>query len=723
MAWPIYKAQLRTDRPPAKDTVLGLQLRTTLPELRSIPVTDLPGVGPRIGATLKDLGVVSLADLVSHYPSRHEDLSNVKKISELRVGEKATVVGKVVSFRGVGRPVRGRAPGLSVQLYDGTGYIPATVWGRSWLLNQLVPDTCVLVSGEVQRKYGLQISAKSIEVVEDAETIGESAHAGRFVPLYPVNKGINARRMRTLVHRALDEAGRILDPLPAEILARHHLPNLHDAIREIHFPRDKECLKIATRRLVFHELFLIQTGLAARKARLEKTESGRSHRGDGHLLNPFLKGLPFGLTGAQERVIGEALEGMRSEKPMRRLLQGDVGSGKTVVAVAALLSAVESGGQGAIMAPTEVLAEQHFISISAALRDLPVNVVLLTGSQGAQERRAALEAAKSGEAHVVVGTHALIQRGVEFDDLSLVVVDEQHRFGVGQRTVFKEKGATPDTLVMTATPIPRTLSLTLYGDLEVSILDELPPGRKPVETRMVEVAAREEAYEAIRAELEVGRQAYAICPLVEESEALEDVRAAEELYNELAEEIFPDRRVGLLHGRMKAVEKREVMAAFRAREIEVLVATVVVEVGVDVPNASAIVIEGAERFGLSQLHQLRGRVCRGLHPPRCFLVGDPKTDDSRERLEALCEHQDGFRLSEVDLRIRGEGTLFGSRQSGMPDLKVAKLLRDVEVLVEARRAAFELVASDPTLRKPQHMPLRREIKDVLGADVEWLFRE
>ena len=723
MAWPIYKAELRTDRPPAKDTVLGLQLRTTLPELRSIPVTDLPGVGPRIGATLKDLGVVSLADLVSHYPSRHEDLSNVKKISELRVGEKATVVGKVVSFRGVGRPVRGRAPGLSVQLYDGTGYIPATVWGRSWLLNQLVPDTCVLVSGEVQRKYGLQISAKSIEVVEDAETIGESAHAGRFVPIYPVNKGINARRMRTLVHRALDEAGRILDPLPAEILARHHLPNLHDAIREIHFPRDKECLKTATRRLVFHELFLIQTGLAARKARLEKSESGRSHRGDGHLLNPFLKGLPFGLTGAQERVIGEALEGMRSERPMRRLLQGDVGSGKTVVAVAALLSAVESGGQGAIMAPTEVLAEQHFISISAALRDLPVNVVLLTGSQGAQERRAALEAVKSGEAHVVVGTHALIQRGVEFNDLSLVVVDEQHRFGVGQRTVFKEKGATPDTLVMTATPIPRTLSLTLYGDLEVSILDELPPGRKPVETRMVEVAAREEAYEAIRAELEVGRQAYAICPLVEESEVLEDVRAAEELYEELAEEIFPDRRVGLLHGRMKAVEKREVMAAFRAREIEVLVATVVVEVGVDVPNASAIVIEGAERFGLSQLHQLRGRVCRGLHPPRCFLVGDPKTDDSRERLEALCEHQDGFRLSEVDLRIRGEGTLFGSRQSGMPDLKVAKLLRDVEVLVEARRAAFELVASDPTLRKPQHMPLRREIKDLLGADVEWLFRE
>jgi ATP-dependent DNA helicase RecG len=728
MAWPSSKAAPQEggatgQGTPGQRTLLDLPRRTALPELRAVPVTDLPGVGPRIAAALKDLNVTSLADLASHYPSRHEDLSNVKKISDLRVGERATVVGRVVGVKKVGRPVRGRAPGLSVQLYDGTGYILATVWGRGWLLNQLVPDACVLVSGEVQRRYGLQLAAKTLELVDDPATVGDNAHAGRFVPVYPVNKGINARRMRTLVHRALDEAGRILDPLPAEILVRYGLPNLHDAIHEIHFPADRERLMAATRRLVFHELFLIQTGLAARKMRLEKTEAGRSHRGDGRLLNPFLKELPFGLTGAQERVIGEVLEGMRSEKPMRRLLQGDVGSGKTIIAVAALLSAVESGGQGAIMAPTEVLAEQHFISISAAFKDLPVNVVLLTGSQGAPERRAALETVKSGEANVVVGTHALIQRGVEFRDLSLVVVDEQHRFGVGQRTVFKEKGATPDTLVMTATPIPRTLSLTLYGDLEVSLLDELPPGRKPVETSMVELPERDEAYEVVRAELEEGRQAYVICPLVEESEALEDVRAAEELYKELAEEIFPTRRVGLLHGRMKAAEKREVMAAFRAREVEVLVATVVVEVGVDVPNASAIVIEGAERFGLSQLHQLRGRVCRGLHSPQCFLVGDPKTEDSRKRLEALCEHQDGFKLSEVDLAIRGEGTLFGSRQSGMPDLKIAKLLRDIEVLIEARRAAFELVASDPTLKKPQHRPLRREIRDLLGADVEWLFRE
>src|ERR687894_521607 len=608
-----------------------LPSRTTLTDLRSRPVTELPGVGVRIEAALGDLGIASLADMISHYPSRHEDLSNVKRISELRVGERATVFGSVVSTRPVGKPVRGRAPGFSAQLYDGTGYIPVTVWGRSWLLNQLLPEVRVVASGEVQSRYGIQIVARSIEVVDDPRG-DEGPHAGRFVPVYPVNKGIQARKMRTLIHRALDAAGRILDPLPADVLVSHSLPNLHDAIHEVHFPTERARLKAAMRRLVFHELFLIQAGLAARKARIERTEIGVRHRGDGSLLNPFLKGLSFGLTGAQEQIA-------------------------------------------------------------------------------------------AGEAHVVVGTHALIQKRVDFDDLSLVVVDEQHRFGVGQRTVFREKGSTPDTLVMTATPIPRTLSLTLYGDLEVSVLDELPPGRKPVKTRLIELSERKEAYEAVRAELEAGRQAYVICPLVEESEALEDVRAAEELFDELAEEIFPEHRVGLFHGRMKAQDKREVMASFRSGDTDVLVATVVVEVGVDVPNASAIVIEGSERFGLSQLHQLRGRVCRGLHSPKCFLVGDPKTEDSLKRFEALAEHQDGFKLSEVDLAIRGEGTLFGSRQSGMPDLKVAKLLRDVGVLVEARREAFALVAGDPTLQRPDHRPLRREIRELLGADVEWLFRE
>jgi ATP-dependent DNA helicase RecG len=720
MAWPTS----RSDAPAG--ALPDPPVRTTLTELRSRPVTELPGVGPRIEAALKDLGIASLADMISHYPSRHEDLSNVKRISELRVGEKATVVGRVVNTRPVGKPVRGRSPGFSVQLYDGTGYLPATVWGRSWLLNQLLPEVRVVASGEVQRRHGIQLVAKSIEVIEDpAPGDGAEAgpHAGRFVPVYPVNKGIQARRMRTLIHRALDAAGRVLDPLPAEVLGRHNLPNLHDAVHEIHFPTERARLKEALRRLIFHELFLIQAGLAARKARLEATERGSRHMGDGNLWNPYLKGLPFGLTGAQERVIQEILADMRSERPMRRLLQGDVGSGKTVVAVAALLTAVEAGGQGAIMAPTEVLAEQHYLTVSTALNDLPVNVVLLTGSQGASERRATIEAIKTGEANVVIGTHALIQKGVEFNDLSLVVVDEQHRFGVGQRTVLREKGTTPDALVMTATPIPRTLSLTLYGDLEVSLIDELPPGRMPVETRVVDLAERPVAYEEIERELEQGRQAYVICPLVEESEALEDVRAAEELYDELASEIFPDRRVGLLHGRMKAQDKREVMASFRSRETEVLVATVVVEVGVDVPNASAIVIEGAERFGLSQLHQLRGRVCRGLHPPKCFLVAEPKTEDAEQRLEALSKYQDGFKLSEVDLAIRGEGTLFGSRQSGLPDLKVAKLLRDIDVLVEARREAFALVAGDPTLKRADHRPLRREVRELLGADVEWLFQE
>src|SRR5215208_1826796 len=540
-----------------------LPARTTLSDLRLRPVSELPGVGPRIEAALGDLGIASLADMISHYPSRHEDLSNVKRISELRVGERATVFGTVVSTRPVGKPVRGRAPGFSAQLYDGTGYIPVTVWGRSWLMNQLHPEVRVVASGEVQSRYGIQIAARSIEVVDDPGA-DEGPHAGRFVPVYPVNKGIQARRMRTLIHRALEVAGRILDPLPADVLVRHSLPNLHDAIHEVHFPTERARLKAAMRRLIFHELFLIQAGLAARKARIERTEVGGRHRGDGSLLNPFLGGLSFGLTAAQERVIEEVLADMRLEKPMRRLLQGDVGSGKIVVAIAALLTAVEAGGQSAIMAPA----------------DLPVNVVILTGSQGVAQRRTALDQIAAGGAHVVVGTHALIQKGVDFDDLSLVLVDEQHRFGVGQRTVFREKGTTPDTLVMTATPIPRTLSLTLYGDLEVSLIDELPPGRKPVETRVVDLAERLGAYEEVRKEIDDGRQAYVVCPLVEESEALEDVRAAEELYEELANDIFPERVVGLLHGRMKAQDKREVMALFRAGEIEVLVATVVVEVGV-----------------------------------------------------------------------------------------------------------------------------------------------
>lgn len=702
-------------------SVREVSLRSTaLPELRSRPVGELPGVGKRIEAALGELGIRSFADLVSHYPSRYEDLSNVKRIGDLKVGERATVVARVVGTRPLGRPVRGRAPGFSAQLYDGTGYIPAVVWGRNWLAGQLAEGTRVVVSGEVQRRYGLQIVARNLEIAEDLED--ESPHAGRFVPVYPAGRGLQTRRIRTLVHRALCEAGYILDPLPAEVLARHGLPLLHDAIWEVHFPEDRRRLELARRRLVFHELFLIQVGLAARKARLARDEVGRSHAGDGSLLNPFLSGLPFPLTGAQERVVGEILADMRSERPMRRLVQGDVGSGKTVVAVAALLSAVEAGGQGALMAPTEVLAEQHFLSIGSALAGLPVRVVLLTGSLGARERREVLEDLRSGRAHIVIGTHALIQREVEFRDLSLVVVDEQHRFGVSQRTVFQEKGVSPDTLVMTATPIPRTLSLTLYGDLDVSVIDELPPGRRPVETVLASGSERPAVYEEVRGELEAGRQAFVICPLVEESEALEEVRAVEELHAELSQEIFPERRVGMLHGRMRPEEKREVMTAFRAGEIEVLAATSVVEVGVDVPNASVIVIEGAERFGLSQLHQLRGRVCRGVHPPRCFLIADPKTESARERLEALCEHQDGFRLSEADLAIRGEGTLFGSRQSGMPDLKIAKLLRDVDVLVEARKAAFELVSRDPSLRRPEHRPLRREVQDLLGENVEWLFR-
>ncbi|HID56172.1 TPA: ATP-dependent DNA helicase RecG, partial [Candidatus Poribacteria bacterium] len=481
-----------------------------------------------------------------------------------------------------------------------------------------------------------------------------------------------------------------------------------------------EHLRWARRRLIFDELFLIQLGLALRKRRVESSE-GISFKVDGPLLTRFLESLPFKLTSAQRRVIEEIRSDMSKPHPMNRLIQGDVGSGKTVVAAAALVIAVESGYQGAMMAPTEILAAQHFNTLDRLLRPLGVNVVMLRGEMRGAERKKALESVRSGEARVIVGTHALIQEEVEFNRLGLVITDEQHRFGVLQRAALKGKGlSSPDVLVMTATPIPRTLALTLYGDLDLSIIDELPPGRRRVKTFWVSEDKREEMYEFIRNEVKSGRQAYVVYPLVEESEKLEDVKAATEMAEKLQNEVFPELRVGLLHGRLRPQEKDEVMEAFKGGEIDILVSTTVVEVGVDVPNASVMVIEHAERFGLAQLHQLRGRVGRSAYQSYCFLIANPKSEEARRRVEVMVNSNDGFEIAEADMKIRGPGELMGTRQSGMPDLKLANLLRDADLLALARKEAQRIVKIDPELKKAEHKMLREIIGKVWRENLEMM---
>jgi ATP-dependent DNA helicase RecG len=522
--------------------------------------------------------------------------------------------------------------------------------------------------------------------------------------------------LRRAIHNALRRSRPITDPLPAAIRDRLGLIDRDRAIGDIHFPETLEAAGPARERLVFDELFRLEVALAIRKQRQIAEADGIEHTAEAGLVGSFLGSLPYELTAAQERAIGEIQADMASPHPMHRLLQGEVGSGKTVVAMAALLTGVQGGYQGAVMAPTEVLAEQHHLGLAPLAELVGVRMALLTGSSA--DRAAVIEAVAEGTVDVVVGTHALIQEGVSFANLGVAVVDEQHRFGVHQRVSLRDKaeGPQPDLLIMTATPIPRTLSMTLYGDLDVSVLDELPAGRKQIVTIAAGPGEMGSAYEVIRAEAAAGRQAFVVCPLVEDSPKLQAASATAEY--ERLQSVFPDLRLGLLHGQMRSADKEEVMARMRAGEIDVLVATTVIEVGIDVPNATVMMIEDADRFGLSQLHQLRGRVGRGEHPSTCVLVTGEATDEGERRIAAMLETTDGFRLAEEDLRIRGQGTVFGARQAGMPDLKLADVLEDMDTLLAARREAFGLVAEDPGLRS--HRGVAEELQALLGDEVEWL---
>jgi ATP-dependent DNA helicase RecG len=719
-----------------------------LNQLASIPVAELRGVGEARAQALAKVGVETVLDLLTHYPRRYLDRTREARVADLVPGEEAMVLARVRNARS--QPTRNRRRMVVAQVDDGTGSLKVTFFNQPFREKQLRPGTEVVLFGKLEVFRGQRQMTNPV-----VDLIGDKT--GRIVPVYPQSEkaGVMTWDILKMMDEVLERAGDFADPVPDEVRQRHGLIDRTRAFRDIHRPDSMAAAQAARRRLVFDELLRVQLELVRRKRHLEATARGFRHPighpagdgdggRDGDLVGRFHASLPFALTGAQRRAIAEIEADLAGPHPMHRLLQGDVGAGKTLVAVSALLVAVAGGHQGALMAPTEVLAEQHALGIrgllegltvpvgageggdlfSAAAGERPLRVELLTNRTTAAGRRRLLAGLADGSVDLAIGTHALIQDDIAFRSLGVVVIDEQHRFGVEQRAALRERSDNdliPDVLVMTATPIPRTAAMTVYGDLDVSVLDELPPGRTPITTAWARAeplagdAEEAPVWERVRSEAATGRQAYVVCPLIEESEKLE-VASAEETFGVLT---APDGelaglRVGLLHGRVGAAEKEQTMALFRAGRLDVLVATTVIEVGVDVPNATVMVILDADRFGIAQLHQLRGRVGRGADRSYCYLLGEATTPDGEERLAALVRTTDGFALAEVDLDLRGEGTIMGERQKGRNDLKLASLRRDREWVAKAREVAFELVGDDPALTA--HPVLADEVALFLGDD-------
>lgn len=671
------------------------------------PAQYVKGVGERMSRVLGKLGIFDVRDLIYHFPRRHEDRSHMARIGSLRGGEEITISGTIVGVDNV-RPRSGMVL-TKVMIDDGSGVATLTWFNQHYLKDKFskLRGKEIIAYGTAQcGRWGIEIQTPEWEEFkEDADPLS----AKRVVPVYPLTEGIFQGTIRKIMSNALDGYLHLVkDVLPEDLRDRLDLMEIKDALRNMHFPESMDALEAARKRLVFEELYLLQLALALRKRESATPGMGISFAIPDNLIETLTCMLPFELTKAQQKVIKEISADMAKPDCMNRLLQGDVGSGKTAVAMAAIMVAVGNGYQAALMAPTEILAEQHYLGLADTLQMLQVKTDLLTGSMTAKKKREALEQVSSGETNLVIGTHAVIQEGVEFKRLGLVIVDEQHRFGVLQRAALREKGLNPDVLVMTATPIPRTLTLTVYGDLEISIIDELPPGRKPIKTHWKQPDERDRVYEGVSRLVGEGRQAYVVCPLIEESEKLQ-ARAATEIYEHLAGDVFPDLRVGLLHGQMKTAEKDLVMKAFRSRELDVLVSTTVIEVGVDVPNATAMVVEDAHRFGLAQLHQLRGRVGRADHQSFCVLVGDATTEEAMSRLRVMTQTTDGFTIAEEDLKIRGPGEFYGTRQSGMPALKVTDIFRDIPILELARKEAFALIERDPSLADPKLRALKSDM--------------
>lgn len=668
-----------------------------------VPAQYVKGVGPARAEQLARLGLRTVEDLLLHRPHRYEDRSRLAAIAALTPGEKATTAGSVVAVSERRHGTYQFHAGIS----DSTGVLQATWFGRRYLRRVIRRGMDLIVHGEVERAGGLRMVVDEFEILSGDEE--DRLHTGRIVPIHPATEGLSPRVLRTVIHQAL--AGYldgVPELLPDGVRRRYGLMERREALRGLHFPTVWGEADEARRRLAFDELLVLQLGILQRRRALEQVKKGYHYDSRSGLLDRFIGGLPFALTAAQRRVLADVQLDLQGPHPMHRLLQGDVGSGKTVVAAAALAVCVGGGHQGVLMAPTEILAEQHYLTLRRLMALLPVNIALVTGSAGRREREALRTGLRDGTVDVAIGTHALLESGVVFDRLGLVVVDEQHKFGVTQRTALAQKGSHPDVLVMTATPIPRTLTMTLYGDLDVSVIDELPPGRGRVNTYVRGPEKRPEVYAWVKEKVREGRQAYVVCPLIEESEKLQ-AEAAVGLAARLRRDVFTGVSVGLLHGRLRPEDKDAAMEQFRRGELKVLVATSVIEVGIDVPQATVMVIEDADRFGLAQLHQLRGRIGRGPDTSYCVLLATASTEAAQERLGVLAETRDGFVIAQRDLELRGPGEVLGTRQHGLPDLKMADLIRDAALLDAARGDAQRLVVDDPELDRPEHRELRSEV--------------
>lgn len=670
---------------------------------------DLPGIGVKKANNLSRLGLQSVRDLLYYFPRDHIDYARQVNICELQAGETVTIIATVKRCNCFTSPKNQKLNIFEIQLRDKTGYIKISrfyagsrygsrAWQESIKRRYAVGSTVAACGLVKESKYGLTLEEPEIEVLANPGDPIESLTIGRVVPIYSLTEGIVAGMVREAVTAALPSTVHLKDPLPSGLRQKYDLMELKEAINNIHFPKDSDSLQAARRRLVFDEFFYLQLGLLQRQQKAREIQTSAIMAPRGQLVENFYEILPFELTNAQQRVINDILTDLQKSTPMNRLVQGDVGSGKTVVAVVAVLAAIQSGFQAALMAPTEVLAEQHYRKLVSWFNLLHLPVELLTGSTRASKRKQIHAELQTGELPLLVGTHALIQDTVNFSHLGLVVIDEQHRFGVEQRAKLQQKGNQPHVLTMTATPIPRTLALTIHGDLDVSQIDELPPGRQKIQTTALIPQQRTHAYDLIRREIAQGRQVYVVLPLVEESEKL-DLRSAIDEHQKLQESIFPEFQVGLLHGRMSSAEKDEAITKFRNNETQILVSTTVVEVGVDVPNATVMLIENAERFGLSQLHQLRGRVGRGAAQSYCLLMSASRSADAQQRLKVLEQSQDGFFISEMDMRFRGPGQVLGTKQSGIPDFTLASLVEDEDVLVLARQAAQKVIEIDPSLSR------------------------